>query len=306
VVANISSLYPATCQGAASCACVGGVKACSPTCTAWNARVAMFAPGTGGEIIAGGSDPDGAFYLWLNESYSKSTCAYDQGPPTNGHRWNILKSNGAVGVGFSGPAVGDFGSGPALGKIPSGTHYPQQASSIEMWVNWYDTAGPKSAMVNIDGQCQPLSLKRGSQPNGAWSATVTGLGSGCHRYFFLFQDQAGATVSYPTTGSLAIGPAASCPSYAAGWPQTAACNIAPPPNGGMGGGGTTDDGGTSGGGGDGGAGDGGAVDGGTVSGCGCHVGGGQAEAPLGVGLGLLFGLGFWASHQARRRRTSGA
>ena len=33
LVNNIDALYPGTCQGAASCACVGGTATCTPTCT---------------------------------------------------------------------------------------------------------------------------------------------------------------------------------------------------------------------------------------------------------------------------------
>ena len=57
VVSNISSIYPASCKGAASCACTAG------TATTWSARVAMFGTNTSGEIIASPSDPKSAYYL---------------------------------------------------------------------------------------------------------------------------------------------------------------------------------------------------------------------------------------------------
>jgi hypothetical protein len=44
-------------------------------------------------------------------------------------------------------------------------------------------------------------------------APVTGLSAGCHRYYFEFEDSQGASVTYPTTGSLAIGSGASCPDW---------------------------------------------------------------------------------------------
>src|SRR5207253_10901584 len=138
------------CNGAASCACTGGTKTCP--CTSWSQRVALFGASPSGEIIAGGSDPSSAFYLWLFENYPTAmtppNCNYVQGPPTNGHRWNILQSQGSVGVGMTGNAVGDFGGGGAAYRVPSGSHYPQQAASVEAWANWADTAAPKQALVD--------------------------------------------------------------------------------------------------------------------------------------------------------------
>jgi hypothetical protein len=97
---------------------------------------------------------------------------------------------------------GEAGSNP---KIPSGSHYPQQAASVDAWVNWHDSAAPSAHTINVDGVCSNMTLARGSATNGAWHAQVTGVGSGCHRYVFAFKDSAGNAVVYPTTGSLAIG-----------------------------------------------------------------------------------------------------
>jgi hypothetical protein len=218
VPSNIDMLYPTSCQGAASCACTSGAA------TAWNARVQLFGINTSGEIIASGTDPNGAFYQWLFEPSSSATCAYSS---ANGHRWNILKLTGSIGNGVSGPAVGDFASGNVtIPKIPSGSHYPRQSASVAVWANWYDSAAPMSAMVNVGGTCQPMTRQRGSDQNGAWSATVTSAATGCHRYYFLFQDSSGQTVTYPTTGSLAIGPAASCPDYDPSRPAAGAgCSV---------------------------------------------------------------------------------
>src|SRR5437868_6641044 len=93
LVSNISNLYPpnGTCNGAASCACVGGTKACSPpSCTTWSSRIALFGSNAAAENIAASSDPNSAFYSWLYENYPTSqtppNCHYDTGPPaTNGH-----------------------------------------------------------------------------------------------------------------------------------------------------------------------------------------------------------------------------
>ena len=218
LVSNINSLYPASCNGSASCACVGGTRACAPTCTSFSQRVQLFGGSPSGEIIASPSDPNTAFYLWLYEQGDTAQCVFTS---RNGHRWLILQSTGAFGAGVAGYSTGEFGSGSTPATIPSGAHYPQQAAAVEAWANWYAAAGPSLASVNVEGTCTPMTLRRGAQTNGAWSATVSGVGSGCHRYYFSFRDAAGTTVTYPTTGSLAIGSGAACPDWDAARP--AAC-----------------------------------------------------------------------------------
>lgn len=238
LVGNISSLYPGSCDGSASCACVGGTSVCNPACTDWTARLSAFGVGAAGEIIAAGySDADSAFYGWLWEFSASPSCSYYQNlnPPydTNGHRWLILKATNAVGAGYESVSgspyvryyTGDFGDANApIPKIPSGAHYPQQSSAIDFWANWYDAAGPRSAAVDVDGACTAMSLGRGSPANGAYHANVTGLGSGCHRYYFTFVDSNGITVTYPTTGSYGIGTTA-----CADWDVTRPASCVPPP-----------------------------------------------------------------------------
>ncbi len=222
VVPEIDELYPAGCDGAAACACVGGEFGCRIGCTPWNARIGLFGAGASGEIIAGSPEPNEAFYMWLFESSPTTQCAYTG---LNGHRWLILQSNGAVGVGVSDTAVGDFGAGTPS-RIPSGSHYPRQAAAVEVWANWYDERAPRSASVVVDGKCMPMHLSRGTRENGAWTATVTGAGTGCHRYYFAFVDASGAEVTYPATGSLGIG-GESCADWDASR-LTGSCASAPP------------------------------------------------------------------------------
>jgi hypothetical protein len=225
LVSNIASLYPASCDGSASCACVGGTEACSPTCTGFAQRVQLFGGSPSGEIIASPSDPNQAFYLWLFEPGDTMSCQFTL---ANGHRWLILTSSGAVGAGVAGYSTGDFGAGSAPTKIPSGTHYPQQSSSVQAWANWYDAAGPSAASIDVDGTCTAMTLQRGTQTNGAWAATLTGVGSGCHRYYFDFRDSAGTSVTYPTTGSLAIGSGAACPDWDSARPPACAAGTGSP------------------------------------------------------------------------------
>jgi hypothetical protein len=77
----------------------------------------------------------------------------------------------------------------------------------------------------VDGNCISLSLKRGTPQNGAWSATVSGVGSGCHRYYFTFVDANGATITYPQTGSLGIG----CTDWDPSRVQVSCSGAQPPP-----------------------------------------------------------------------------
>jgi hypothetical protein len=226
IVSNIDALYPAGCDGSASCGCVGGTSSCPPgACTSWAQRIGLFGAGASGEIIASASDPDQTFYLWLWEYANGSTCSFGG---SAGHRWLILESMGSVGVGVSGQAVGDFGGSTSSYRIASGSHYPQQAASVQLWANWYDANAPRSAAAVVDGRCVSMSRKRGTPQNGAWSATATGVGSGCHRYYFSFIDSTGTEVTYPATGSLAIGTGAACPDWDA-TPLHATCASTPLP-----------------------------------------------------------------------------
>ena len=225
LVSGIQSLYPTACDGSASCGCLGGSMSCAAGgCTPWSSRVSMFGSSPAGEIIASTNDPNGAFYLWMFESAPAATCGFSA---ANGHRWLILTSSGGVGVGISGfEAVGDFGSGGTAYKIASAAHYPQQAASVEIWANWFDTAAPRSATAIVDGHCISMSLKRGTSQNGAWSATATNVGSGCHRYYISFIDSTGAEVTYPATGSLGIG----CADWDATRVQASCSGATPPPS----------------------------------------------------------------------------
>jgi len=176
-------------------------------------------------VWVGTADPSSAVHVWLFEPSTGSGCGYTA---QNGHRWLILNSRGSVGVGVMSAAVADFDGATTPSKIASGSHYPQQAPSVEIWANWFDSAAPRSANVVVDGHCAAMTLRRGTPANGAWMATANGVGSGCHRYYFSFVDATGAVVTYPTTGSLGIGSGAAC----ADWDSTrlyASCAAAPPP-----------------------------------------------------------------------------
>ena len=218
VAANIKDIYPGTCDGSAACACT----AAAPI-TTWAARIGLFGVSAGGEIIASPSDPNSAFYLWLFENSTTTTCGFTS---ANGHRYNILTAGPAVGYGVDGYSTGDFGGGGDVAKIPSGSHYPEGGASVDLWTNWFDTAAPKLAQVNLGGACQTMTLARGTATNGAYTYKASGLGA-CTRYYFAFKDSAGTDVTYPTTGSLGIGGGA-CASWDATRPAAGTgCSCTP-------------------------------------------------------------------------------
>jgi hypothetical protein len=139
VVSNIDSLYPASCDGSASCACIGGTATCGscPSCTTTFDRLGLFGVGSGSrsENLAHGPGPDTVFYMWLFEAGTSSTCSWTI---DHGHRWPILAaSSGSFGAGVVNAKTVDFG--PERGQTnPSGQRarrrYAKQVASSENWV----------------------------------------------------------------------------------------------------------------------------------------------------------------------------
>jgi hypothetical protein len=211
---DLSDVYPSTCDGSAACSCSGSGSTGPAT------RVGRFGGSYTGEIIAAGyGDPVSAIYGWLHEPVNASAgCAFTNNGPydTNGHRYLILKSTNSLGSGYAEGGTWrqyyttNFGRGGTVLKLPSGAHYPRQGSSIEFWANWYDTQPPTVARVVIGAVSYPMILGRGTTTNGAWTATVNGLGTGCHRYYFEFLDSSGTPHRQPATGTYGIGSLTSC------------------------------------------------------------------------------------------------
>jgi hypothetical protein len=205
VLPDIDLLYtPGPCDGAPDCACVAGTLRCGSVATAWTTRISYFGSAPHAENMAAGlADPVSTFYLWLCEADADPTCGWRV---SNGHRANILGDSGSIGVGravSSATFTQDFGYGGAPTGVVSGVHYPQTGATLAFRATWYSTAGPTTAMVNIDGACTAIALERGSTTNGTYLATVSGLGGACMRYYFQFTDGAGNHF-YPTTGAFGI------------------------------------------------------------------------------------------------------
>jgi hypothetical protein len=223
VADDIAATYPDACDGSAACACVGGVSQCMPACSTAQERVGKFGVQYGGEIIITSTTPQSAFYAWLFEDgMGDASCGFSL---PKAHRFLLLSGGDAVGFGASnGFTVGDFGSPGAAHKIPSGTHWPREGPSVEVWANWYDFAGgPMQARVNVDGACTDMQVARGTPDNAAYTVMLDGLAAGCHRYYFQFVDAAGLAVTYPTSGSLGIGAEAVCADFSDERPADCDC-----------------------------------------------------------------------------------
>jgi uncharacterized protein YkwD len=224
--ADIDSRYPGSSNGSFASSCSS-----SGTTTA-GARVNLFGATYRAENAAAGqSTPHAAFYGWLYEATSSSACGFSS---ANGHRYNILSNSGpGLGVGYAQVAgspyfnywTQDFGGSGSSPKIPSGSHWTVSNrfrdpsggdNSVEFWANWYDPAdgGPATATVVLDNVPVTMTLARGTASNGAFTATVSGVSSSCHTYYFSFVDASLQTVRYPDTGVLGFG--AGCPDFQGG------------------------------------------------------------------------------------------
>jgi len=229
---NIATVYPSSCDGSTSCACANRVSACgcggcscdtsSASCvTQPFQRIQMFNPlGCAENIAAGYADPEASLIGWLTEACSwNNSCGFQTCTSgENGHRYNILDPNsqilGAGSVPSSTTACvtngewdsQDFGCGanPTIPKLVAGTNNPQAGSATTFYANWYDTAPPATAVVNVDGTCNAMTVDRGSGGNATYSWHGS-IGSGCRSYVFVFTDSQGATVQLPEVGAYLAG-----------------------------------------------------------------------------------------------------
>jgi hypothetical protein len=311
LASNIASTYPASCSDASpSCACSSGAAAC--TCNSCSCdssqsscvtqpfdRIALFTPtacnmACGENISAGYSDPQAAVEGWLleqcsgwNGSCTSATCT---GNTENGHRSNILSSSyttiGTGAVTAPGSACysqewdsQDFsGTQVTIPKLVAGTHFPQMGTSVQFWANWYDSAAPSAAMVNVAGTCSPMTVDRGTGGNLTYTYQGT-IPSGCSPYVFTFKDSTGTVFTVPSAGAYQAG--SSCSSdYVTTAP--ASCGGAGSSGGDAGSGSGSGSGGGSG------SGSGG---GGSGGGSGSGSGGGGADASTGSSSGGGSGSG---------------
>ena len=234
LVPNLSAVYTpnGACQGEVACACEGGVLTGStPTGT----RLARFYPvSSWGENIAYGyATPRQTFYQWFWEPETSATCGFR---PTNGHRVNIMSSGHRVmGDGYFRVTrhmwVQDFNNGSnPTGTLLAGAHEPQlTGGTVDFRVNYFDTAAPQQATVNIDGACSPMTLERGNATNATYLATTSLPGTACRRYRFEFKNPAGATVYLPETGSYGAG-GAGCEDWTAATPPACGAPANQPPS----------------------------------------------------------------------------
>jgi hypothetical protein len=226
LVSDIGTAYPATCDGHPSCACIGMASVCSCsgcTCDVTSSscvtqpfdRIQMFNPaGCAENIAVGYTDPGATMDGWLLESCPGGTCGFNAcSSGENGHRYNILDPGlqilgagvfaGSPNACVFGPwATQDFGCAlnGSIPKLVAGTDFPLGQTFL---ANWFDTAAPTRAMVNVDGTCFGMTVDRGSGGNATYrqDSNLTG----CHSYAFAFTDSTGVVWNLPGTGAYQTG-----------------------------------------------------------------------------------------------------
>ena len=233
LVGNLSSVYvpQGSCQGEVACACEGGMLSGStPTQTRLQRFFAV--SGWGENIAYGYATPRQTFYQWFWEPDTNPACGFRS---DNGHRYNIMNpSHRVLGDGYYRITrhmwVQDFNSGVApTGTLLAGAHEPQTTGgTVEFRTNYFDTAAPQQAIVNIDGACLTMTRERGSATNGTYLASTSLPGTACRRYRFEFKNPAGGSVVLPETGSYGAG-GAGCEDWTAAIPPAcgAPANQAP-------------------------------------------------------------------------------
>ena len=322
-----TNVATANCTGDPACACATPVPTVCAACATIAAnvtcgtdpfvRIGLFTAGTttgaNGEVAAAGyADPMAVVDGWMDEASG-----------ADGHRKNLTDqgiTSTIMGYGhsqgsgcFSTFDVSDSGNmtGATIPKLPTAAVRPPAnngAGSYAFYATWADPAmgAPSSLNVVIDGACTAMARELGTDTlNATYKATAT-LAAGCHNYFVVARDGAGAMLTYPTTGAIAIpvgsatacttdflttAPAASCagdggvlpppPPIDAGMDRGAGSGGATGTGGARGTGGTTGAGGTSGTGGATGAGGSSNGAGGSGNGAGGSTSGGGAPGAAG-------------------------
>jgi hypothetical protein len=214
-----SDIGATNCDGAASCACDFTMDAGGFNCTTLGGmgtqpgpRTSYFGFNYGGEIGgAGYSDGWGLVTGWVTE------CPDAGGG--EGHRLLVTNPYKVAGCGWSaGPrppacwstfGFCDLGNTTVpIPVLPGGVHRPQTGSAttaFTFYESYYDPLGAAQSMnVVIDGVCYPMSIELGAPTNAMYTA-LRMVGSGCHEYWFLARDHAGARQVWPEVGSYQVG-----------------------------------------------------------------------------------------------------
>jgi len=250
-----TNVATANCTGDPACACATAVPAmcaacatvpATPTCgTDPFVRIGFFTAGTttsaNGEVAAAGyADPIAVVDGWMDEASG-----------ADGHRRNLTDqgiTSTTMGYGhsqggcFSTFDVSDSGNmtGAMIPKLPTAAvRAPANnaAGSYTFYATWADPAmgAPASLNVVIDGACTAMARELGSDTlNATYKAAAT-LAAGCHNYFVVARDAAGAMLTYPTTGAISIpvGSATACATDFLTTAPAASCagdgGVPPPP-----------------------------------------------------------------------------
>jgi MYXO-CTERM domain-containing protein len=233
------------CDGAAACACNGGECWPSPACDqndngcadSPGSRMSLFgySGGTWGENGAAGySDSWAGVRGWITECPPPAD-------PTEGHRLNVMSSSfNVIGTGtMQGPGgcwsafyFSDYGhiTSRPIPRIPSGVHRPRTGSTsttFSFFASFYDPGGDAQSIdVVIDGVCHPMAIDIGTDVGNRTYVYSSALSTGCHEYYVVARDAAGARVTYPEVGSLTLEvDGATCAAEYVDTQMPAACEI---------------------------------------------------------------------------------
>ncbi|MFO0723877.1 MAG: MYXO-CTERM sorting domain-containing protein [Myxococcota bacterium] len=204
-----SDVATSGCDGSDACACQPGTQCFS--CTTLGgcgtdpfARAGLFGWSANGEVGAAGyADGWAAVEGWVTEC-----------PPQDGHRQILTGADkNAIGLGHAEGGGGcwssfDFGDTGNLGGtapvLAAGVHRPEIGSSVEFYTTYASRGAATAVNVVVDGVCHPMSIEIG-QPALATYHLALNVGAGCHEYYFVAEDEAHATHSYPGAGAYGVG-----------------------------------------------------------------------------------------------------
>ena len=215
------------CDGAEACACVAGTSCFACEVIGWGGcgtdpydRMALFGFAgfsTSETGAAGNATAWDAVGAWAQECGGGIHREIVTLPPSDtnvvGLGFFVMPAHAC---GFHSETFADYGhvAGLVTPRIPSAGHRPETgdaATPFSFHANYYDPAGDPTAIdVVVDGACRAMSVELGAAGNRTYLHAGS-FAPGCHEYYFLARDRAGARVTYPESGayvfSVAGGPA---------------------------------------------------------------------------------------------------
>ena len=158
--------------------------------------------------------------FYSESGYVGENIAYGYGTPYNaimvgwmcssGHRSNIMGDYNELGTAdVSDYLTQDFAVGTIDVESPvaMGVHSPETPTDeVLFYVDWQDAAPPAELRVILNGEPLELAVEGGTDRQGVFSGTadVSGI-EGCGQYYVRWATEAGASGTFPETGSYTFG-----------------------------------------------------------------------------------------------------